>query len=549
MSLRAQGSVEVPVETARIARAAFPKGSLAIRLRDELGSVFTDEQFAGLFPTRGKPAWSPGRLALIAVLQFAEGLRDRQAAEAVRARIDWKYALNLELTDPGFDHSVLSEFRDRLVAADAGGQLLDQVLEAARGAGLLRPGGRARTDATHVLASIRALKRLEFVIETVRAALNALAAAAPQWLTVQAEEAWFDRYVQRVDNYWLPKKPDQRALIAETTGVDGMSVLRQVFATDAPVWLRELPAVELLRRAWVQQYFIDAAGQVRWRDAKDCPTGTDRLVSPYDDEARFGKKRDIRWDGFKVHLTETCEPTAPHLITHVLTTTAPVADDHIAETVHAGLAERGLLPDEHWVDNGYCNAGAMVTARREYGVDLQGPVARNTTAQAGGSHGLDAFVIDWDKHEVTCPAGHTNIRWAPGISQQGLPVIRVRFSKNHCTPCPDLRACTSSPTSRNREMTLRQRDEHQLLREARALQGTDDWNDRYKIRAGIEGTISQGVHVFGLRRSRYRGLAKTTLQHQLTATAINLVRIDAWLSGQPHAHTRISHLAALRPAS
>lgn len=179
MSMRPIGDGEIPAETVRVASAAFPRGSLAIRLRGELGVLFRDEQFADLFPARGKPAWSPGRLALVSVLQFTEGLPDRQAAVAVRARIDWKYALGLELTDPGFDFSVLSEFRARLVEADAGQQIFDRVLESARQAGVLKAPGRARTDSTHVLAAIRSPNRLEFVIETMRAALNALAAAAP----------------------------------------------------------------------------------------------------------------------------------------------------------------------------------------------------------------------------------------------------------------------------------------------------------------------------------------------------------------------------------
>src|SRR3954454_9906004 len=133
MSMRPRDPGEIPVETVRVVRAAFPKGSLAIRVRDELGPLFRDEGFADLFPgRRGRPAWSPGRLALVLVLQFVEGLTDRQGAEAVRARIDFKYALGLELGDPGFDFSVLSEFRDRLVEANAGRRVLDGVLAAAR---------------------------------------------------------------------------------------------------------------------------------------------------------------------------------------------------------------------------------------------------------------------------------------------------------------------------------------------------------------------------------------------------------------------------------
>ncbi|CAL9673599.1 IS1182 family transposase ISSdi1 (plasmid) [Streptomyces sp. enrichment culture] len=131
---------------------------------------------------RGRPAWSPGWLALVLVLQFVEGLTDRQAAEAVRTHIDWKYALGLKLTDTGFDYSVLSEFRDRLVGADGGRELLDGVLSAARRHGLITAGASARTDSTHVLSAVREIKQLELVTETLCAALNAAARVEPGWV-------------------------------------------------------------------------------------------------------------------------------------------------------------------------------------------------------------------------------------------------------------------------------------------------------------------------------------------------------------------------------
>lgn len=179
MSMQPTEPGDVPAETLRVARAAFPKGSLAIRVRDELGMLFRDEEFADLFPARGRPAWSPGRLAMVLVLQFVEGLTDRQAAEAVRARIDFKYALGLDLTDPGFDFSVLSEFRDRLAGVDAGRRLLDGILTAAREKGLLASGGKARTNSSHVLSAARELSWLEMVAETLRAALNELPGSPP----------------------------------------------------------------------------------------------------------------------------------------------------------------------------------------------------------------------------------------------------------------------------------------------------------------------------------------------------------------------------------
>ncbi|UYQ61828.1 IS1182 family transposase [Streptomyces peucetius] len=548
MSMQPEEPGDVPAETVRVARAAFPKGSLAIRLRDELGVLFTDEQFAGLFPARGKPAVSPGRLALVSVLQFAEGLPDRQAALAVRARIDWKYALGLELTDAGFDYSVLCEFRARLVEAEAGQMVFDRVLDAARQAGVLKPPGRARTDSTHVLAAIRSLNRLEFVIETLRAALNAVAAAAPEWLTGHADPAWFDRYAARPEDYWLPSGRGRRTELAEQTGRDGMRLLTNVHAAHAPCWLRELPAVQILRRAWVQQYAVDMEGEVRWRDPKECPPGALRLVSPYDTEARASVKRDIKWDGFKVHLTETCDPDTVHLITNVLTSDATVPDIKATDTVHDSLADKDLLPGEHLLDAGYLDGPRIVTAQTRHDVTLTGPIAGNTTAQAAGPYGQDAFTVDWDNKTVTCPNGMTTSQWRDALSHRGTPVIRIQFSPKDCRSCPSRPQCINSTTRPHREITLRPRAEHEAIRQARAAEGTPEWRERYAARNGIEGTISHAVRVTGLRQCRYHGLAKTRLQHQLTATAINLARMDAWSTNRPRARTRTSHLTALRPA-
>ena len=182
MSLHPQDSFLIPAETERVARAAFPKGCLALHVANALGPLFQDQQFTALFPKRGQPAEAPARLALATLLQFAEGLSDRQAAEAVRGRIDWKYALALELTHPCFDHTVLSEFRSRLVAGKAELLLLDALLTRCQDLSLLKKRGRQRTDSTHVLAAVRVLNRLERVGETLRAALNALAVVAPEWL-------------------------------------------------------------------------------------------------------------------------------------------------------------------------------------------------------------------------------------------------------------------------------------------------------------------------------------------------------------------------------
>src|SRR3954449_1690691 len=187
-----------------------------IKLRDELGTIFADADFADLFPKRGQPGLAPWRLALITLLQFREDLADRRAAEAVRARIDWKYLLDLELDDPGFDASVLCEFRARLIEGAAEERLLGKLLEACQARGLLKARGRQRSDTTHVLAAIRTLNRLELVGETLRAALNELATVAPDWLREVAPKAWYERYALRVEDGRLPRTAAEREACART---------------------------------------------------------------------------------------------------------------------------------------------------------------------------------------------------------------------------------------------------------------------------------------------------------------------------------------------
>ena len=296
MSMYPQEIGTIPAETMRVARAAYPKGSLAMRLRDELGGLYQDEQFSSLFPSRGQPAEAPWRLAIVVVLQYVEGLTDRQAAEAVRGRIDWKYALGLELADPGIDASVLSEFRERLVAGQAETLLLDVLLERCKQRGWLKAGGKQRTDSTHVLARVRSLSNLECVGETLRAALDDVALLAPEWLVRQISSDWFERYSHRVENYRLPKAESQRTALAEQIGADGVHLLVALEQADAPLGLKELEGVQVLRQVW-QQYYDLSQGRAKWRAGPQADEQEGVLRSPYDPEARSGKKRETVWLG------------------------------------------------------------------------------------------------------------------------------------------------------------------------------------------------------------------------------------------------------------
>lgn len=545
MSLTPQTFDAVPEETAQVAHAAFPKGNVYMRMRDEFGSLYTDQAFAALFPRRGQPAEAPGRLALVTIMQFAEGLSDRQAADAVRARIDWKYALALELTDPGFDASVLSEFRGRLIDGHAEQMLFETLLTRFRAVGLLKPRGRQRTDSTHVLAAIHTLNRLECVGETLRHALNVLAVVASDWLRSHVPAEWFDRYGRRFEDYRLPPGRPERYALAETMGTDGLQLLTLIHDPCTPFWLREVPAVEVLRRVWVQQFYAPD-GAVRWRAAEDLPPSARLICSPYDAEARYSKKRSTEWTGYKVHLTETCDEDLPHLITDVQTTLAPVADFDLPPKIQGDLAARDLLPNEQIVDAGYVTADHLVTGLKTHGVVLFGPVNPDASWQAKAQQGFDVatFVIDWEAHTATCPQGRPSALWIPGQDRHGHEVVNIRFARPDCLACPVRDQCTHSPTQ-SRTLTVRPQEQHEALQAARQRQTTDEFQTTYATRAGIEGTISQGVRIGDLRRSRYIGLAKTHLQHLVTATAMNLIRVAAWLTELPRAQTRQSSFRAL----
>jgi transposase len=482
-------------------------------------------------------------LALVTVLQYVEGLSDRQAADAVRGRIDWKYALGLALTDSGFDASVLSEFRTRLVQGQAERLLFDALLARFRAAKLLKARGRQRTDSTHVLAAVRTLNRLEGAGETLRQALNVLAVAAPDWLRATCAEAhpdWPERYGPRVSDFRLPTRPDERAALAAAIGRDGVALLRAVHAPEAPAWLRAVPAVETLRRVWVQQYYLDDAG-VHWRTDEQVPPAAVAVRSPYDPDARFAKKRTVFWLGYKAHLTETCEPVLPHLVTHVETTAAPVPDAVVTGAVHAGLRADDLLPGIHLVDTGYVDGGLIVASREEYGVDLIGPPLPDSgwQARAGNGFGASAFAVDWAGQRVTCPEGKTSVSWSPATDRHGNAVVKVKFARSDCGDCASRPSCTRNP-ERRRTVTLKPDAEYRALQAARGRQTTAAFAGEYARRAGIEGTISQGVRAFGLRRCRYVGHAKTHLQHLLTAAALNFARVADWIADHSPATTRRS---------
>ena len=352
-----------------------------------------------------------------------------------------------------------------------------------------------------------------------------------------------------------------------------MALLCAIGDSGGPPWLRELPAVEVLRRVLMQNYLIttDATGRevirAREADTDGLPPGRTRLSSPYDTDARWAAKGDdLYWNGYKIHVTETCDPPEPapgggdsggdsgrerpNVIVGVATTDATVPDARMTDSIHAALAARDLLPAEHFVDSGYPSAALVVDSMRRWGVTLISPLLADQSrqAKAGGGYDRACFTIDFDTEQARCPQGKTSTWWSPA-TQRGTDAIVIKFAAATCRGCPVRDQCTRSVSPRvGRQLTVPAREVYQTQLAARATQDTPDWQTRYTVRAGVEGTIRQGVAVTGMRCARYRGLSKTRLEHVFTAVALNLIRLDAYWNGRPLDRTRTSHLARLELA-
>lgn len=550
MSLHLHLLDPIPNLTGRFARASFPKGTLAMHLRDALGPIYQDADFADLFPQRGRAAEAPWRLALVTVLQALENLSDRQAAEMVRGRLDWKYALSLPLGDQGFDASILTDFRQRLLTHEAQDRLLEPILRVCREQGWLKAGGKQRTDSTWVIANVRGLSSLESVGESLRATLNELATVAPDWVLGVVSPDWFDRYVHRFELQRFPKGEQAHERLRRQVGEDSWHLLQAVMDEQAPQSVRTCPSVVVLEQVW-NQHFERIDGLVRWRDGPSVESA-ERVLSPYETDARASRKRETEWVGYKVHLTETCgEEDTVHLIVQAEITAATRQDVEETMPLLLDLQTRDLVPAMRLVDSGYIS-GEVLARHAEIGIELVGPLKQEGGWQHETGYGLSAFQVDWQKQQVRCPQGHLSQNWCPGRHNHGEQVIRVSFSAVTCQACPAKDRCTKREKNKGRILTLSPQPVSEARERRRTEQRTTAFQERYALRAGIEGSLSEGVRSHGLRRARYRGQPKTLLQAKAIAAAINLVRIDQMLQRtqrgrSPRLKRPLSPFARLRP--
>ncbi len=390
------------------------------------------------------------------------------------------------------------------------------------------------------------MNRLEMVVETLRAALNQLATVAPGWLTQVSKPEWFDRYSIRAEQSRLPNGNKAREAFAAQVASDGFLLLK-LLSEQQPDLLK-MEKVETLRKVWQQHYTRDEKGEVRWRVGKETLRAAASIESPYDPQARYSRKDVTRWTGYKVHFSETCDANLPHLITNVHTTPATTQDVASTADIQDALYEKGLSPSRHLVDAGYVDGELLVQSAEKYSIELFGPTRNNNSWQSREG-GIDAtqFEVDWDNRQVICPAGKRSVDWLECQLKERNPrrVVKVKFRRKDCINCENRARCVRSEIGAPRQLLLQAREFHEAIKKTRALFSSDAGRHEYKERAGIEGTLSQGIRRGVVRRARYKGLQKTHLQEVATAAGINVLRMINYLNQVPIAKTRISRFARL----
>lgn len=522
MSLKPQPSRPMPEDLAHLGAILLPEDTPYRLIGDQLYAQYDNAAFADLYHAEGKPALPPVDLLFVLALQALEDLGDRAAADAVRLRLDWKYALHLPLDYAGFNFSVLSDFRARLLAHDAAARLFDQLLIQLRELGLLKRRGRQRTDSLAVLARIHLLTRIELVAETLRLAITALLEADPTWARATMPPAWEELYGQRCVAERLSEA--ERTRLQTQTGRDGQWLLERLADPSTPAVLASLPQVATLRTVWTQQYEIRDQHLV-FQDLHGYD-GAQQIQSPHDGEARWSKKGSQQWVGYKLQVSETDDAELPHLITDIALTSSVEGDTTALREIASRQAARDVLPGERYVDQAYVSGGSLEASALR-GEDLIGPASTSDPSpQARMADGLtqDHFGIDLEALLAVCPGGAT----AVGHQQQD-GTIRFAFDAKRCGECVLRPRCCSGKGGRR----LTSSPGHAALVAARARQETEAFKTAYRAhRGGVEGCLSALVRGQGMRVNRYIGQAKNQVRALFVGVAVNLRRAARWLAGK-----------------
>lgn len=478
---------------------------------DHLADILQDEQFADMYESTGRYAVSPSLLAMVTIFQFQEKVPDREAAEMVAMRLDWKYALHLPLDYPGFDFSILCDFRQRILEHGKEALIFDTILKKVQALGFIKKRGKQRTDSIAVVGAVRQLSILETVSETMRTTLAAMAKTDPAWVEKAVPAIFREQYAESRPDYRLTAEEREAALLQ--TGKDGYWLLEQVDAS-APEGIKDLRELRTMRAVWEQRYHR-VEGKVKVREKTI--DATKLIVTPHDPGVRAGEKRGKKWHGEKVHVTETAEKGEVNFITDVTTANASSGDGESLGEIREGLAQRDLTPGEQYVDSGYVSGKQIADSEAE-GIELIGPPLADTSPNG---FKISDFAIDRMSRQAICPARHKSVKWSQRTDRDGSRAINIQFRASTCAACPLRDRCTSSQSGRS----LHLGEHYETLEARRAEAKTEQFREKMRSRPAIEATLSELVRGYGLRRHRYRGDAKRHFENMLTGAACNLKRL------------------------
>jgi transposase len=459
------------------------------------------------------------------VFQMMEKLPDRLAAEMVRVRIDWKYALHLPLNWAGFHWSNLSHFRQRLIENEAEYLVFDRLVKLLVEPGFIRQRGKQRTDSMSILGLVAKLSRLELVLETIRVVLVTIEKVDGDWLEKNVPEAFLERYGTKKRRYKMTEEEIEAEL--RQAGADGLWLLQQLAAASSEI--AELEPVEVMREIWGQQFEWDQEGS--YEGPKEKLEGHGVIQSPHEPEVRYREKRDKQWQGYGAQVSETAEEKGEvNFITDIGVTDAQSSDVRSLPEVQERLVKRDVEPEEQVVDQAYVS-GTSLAQSQEQGIKLVGPIGPEVGPKeykpvVSEAELLSDFEVDIEAKKATCPAGQTAEKWQEVSRSDGTVEYRFYFGQQ-CVACPLRAHCTEAKAGR----TITYHQHHDQVAQCRLAIETEEFKAAMKRRAPVEGTISQ-VARGGGRYARYRGARKVNLQLVFTAVGINLRRLcAAWGRG------------------
>jgi transposase len=477
----------------------------------------------------GRVALEPVILLGVSLLQYLEDVPDRQAVEMLRYHAGWNLALNCQLGEQQFHPTSLVHFRQRLLEKDLSAVAFEAVLDALAEAGLIRRKSRQRLDSTQMLGRVSRMSRLDCVRESLRLALKEIGATLP---TPEQPPWWpllWDRYVDSQTDYRASLETLARKFVE--AGQDAQQLLSWAAEEPGAKWAGG-KRVQLLRRVFGEQFELTdpAAPQPRTKEQ----LSTERVQNPHEPEATYASKGNGEQRkehvGYKIQVAETVseavlapgEPTR-NFIVGVVTHAARESDEEGALKMEAEQAAMGLeKPSVNYVDAAYVSTEKLVEAAAQ-GRELIGP-APKAANNNDGRFQSEAFQVQVEQRQATCPAGHQNTQCSRLVEKAtGRVSFRFEWDTATCAACPLRLKCIKAE---HKHRTLVVGESHTVLQTRRNEQKTVEFKARLKHRNAIEGTQSELVRAHGMRRARYRGLAKTKLQNYFIGAACNVKR---WL--------------------